>query len=198
MAEEKRMIGSYEIFQSFHIGSREVILGEDPNAAEDEMYVCAFMENNGIFERAVDAMVSDDYTEIVELFAERIKEQAKEAHREIFTAQFKGYDDRPIRACTPITYKDNLENRIVVIRPDSLRREYRLASHQLKLCIGGFGAFPNSRGTSCICVDLFTGKHSSFRRSDVLGTMTEAQLPEWAQLGLTKYREEKKQERSER
>lgn len=198
MAEEKRQFGSYKIFQSFLIGDREVVMAEDIHAAEDEMYLCAFVEDNGIMQRLVDTMVSDDYTEIAQLFADRIKEQAKKAHRQTHTRTFQGYDDRPIRECTPITYQDNLEGRIVVINPDKLRREYRLASCQLKLCIGGFGAYPGSRGTSCLCVDLHTGRHSSFRRSDVLGTMTEAQLPEWAQLGLSKYRDDMKRERNER
>lgn len=198
MAEEERQFGTYKVFQSFHIGDREVVMAEDTNAAVDEMYLCAFVEDNGIMRRLVDAMVSDDYTEIAQLYAERIKEQAKEAHRQTFTLRFQGYDDRPIRDCSPITYQDNLEGRIVVINSDKLRREYRLASCQLKLCIGGSGAHPNSRGTSCLCVDLHTGKHSYFRRSDVLGTMAEAQLPEWAQLGLSKYRDDKKRERNER
>lgn len=39
MAEEERQFGTYKVFQSFHIGDREVVMAEDIHAAEDEMYL---------------------------------------------------------------------------------------------------------------------------------------------------------------
>ena len=48
MAEEERQFGTYKIFQAFHIGNREVVMAEDIHAAEDEMYLCALVEDNGI------------------------------------------------------------------------------------------------------------------------------------------------------
>ena len=40
--QEKRMAGDYEIIHALHIGDREIVLGENPSAPEDERYVCAF------------------------------------------------------------------------------------------------------------------------------------------------------------
>ncbi|MFR5584239.1 MAG: hypothetical protein ACLTLQ_10855 [[Clostridium] scindens] len=57
--------------------------------------------------------------------------------------KIQGTDDRPITAsdCTVASYEDDLNNKIVVIKPEVLRREYRRATCQLKLCTGGFGAY---------------------------------------------------------
>ena len=71
-----------------------------------------------------------------------------------------------------------------------LRREYRRATRQLKLCMGGFGASPHSRGSACYCVDLYTGKESRYERMDVLGTIQPEDLPGWAKHGLTAIQQE--------
>ena len=77
-----------------------------------------------------------------------------------------------------------------MIKPEVLRREYRRATRQLKLCMGGFGASPHSRGSACYCVDLYTGKESRYERMDVLGTIQSEDLPGWAKHGLTAIQQE--------
>ncbi len=74
---EKRMAGTYEVIHAFEIGKKEIIIGEDRNASPDERFVVANYENNGIFERYVDALVGNDYAEISNIFAERIKNEAE-------------------------------------------------------------------------------------------------------------------------
>ena len=100
--------------------------------------------------------------------------------------------------CTPVTYDDDLNGKVVVIRPGVLRKEYQLATRQLKLCIGGFGASPHSRGSACFCVDLYSGDSSRFERRDILGTLEPEQLPQWAKLGLEQYQREHSEKRKER
>ena len=87
---------------------------------------------------------------------------------------------RQAEGCIPISYEDDLHGKIVVRKPEGLRREYRRATRQLKLCMGGFGASPHSRGSACYCVDLYTGKESRYERMDVLGTIQPEDLPGWA------------------
>ena len=198
LAEEKRMAGDYEIIQAFHIGDREVVLGVNLNAAPDERYMCSLGEKNDVLEFRNDVMVSDDYTEIVQLFGQRIIDQAKKVQQELFKPSFQGIDNEPITECNRITYKDDLHNRVAVIKPDVLRREYQHATHQLVLVTGGFGASPNSRGSACFCVNLYTGESGRYERQDILGTLNEDQLPKWAQHGLDMYRNKQKTERSDR
>ena len=97
-----------------------------------------------------------------------------------------------------ISYDDDLNGKIVVIRPGVLRREYQLATRQLKLCIGGFGASPHSRGSACFCVYLYSGDSSRFERRDILGTLEPEQLPQWAKQGLEQYQREQSEKRKER
>ena len=40
MEDKKRMVGSYEITESFRIGGRELLLGVDEDRDGDEKYIC--------------------------------------------------------------------------------------------------------------------------------------------------------------
>ena len=160
--QEKRMAGDYEIIQGLHIGDREIVLGENPRDETGMKYMCAFCRQNALFAEYSEVMASDDFPEIAELFGRRVAEQAQKTRIELNKPRIQGINDRLITAesCTPLSGEDDLHGKIVVVKPDVLRREYRRATHQLKLCTGGFGASPHSRGTACFCIDLYTGKES--------------------------------------
>ena len=66
---EKRMAGDYEIIQAVQIGDREVVLGENPQDETGMKYMCAFCRQNALFAEYSEVMASDDFPEIVELFA---------------------------------------------------------------------------------------------------------------------------------
>lgn len=198
MDQEKRMAGQYEIIHAFRIGAYEVVIGENPNAQPDEVYMCALCQENELIRQYSEMMVSDDYAEIAELFGQRIAAQAMATQQALFRPKDQGIDESPITECTPRASTDDLHDRIVVIRPEVLRREYRKCTHQLKVCTGGFGASPNSRGSACFCVDIYSGKTSRFERYEILGTMTEDQLPKWAQLHLDMYRDKHRAEQEAR
>ncbi len=192
---EKRMAGDYEIVQSLHIGDKEIVMGENLSDTNGQMYMCAYCTQFfGMFERYDEVVASDDYTEIVKIYGDRVANQAEKTRLELLENREEQNDYSVITAenCTPITHEDDLNGKIVVIRPNILRREYRAANHQLKLCTGGFGASPNSRGSACYCTDLCTGKSSRFERRDVLGTIAPEDLPQWAKDGLATIRQAEK------
>ena len=186
---EKRMAGDYEIIHAFHIGDREIVLGESLNCNPGERYMCAYCQQNEITASYSDVMISDDYCEIVKLYGERLSEQAKKTRIEQFKPKFQGINTTPLthKDCMPISSDSDLNGKIVVIRPGVLRREYQNATNQLKHCTGGFGAYPHSRGSACFCVDLYSGEQYRFERQDILGTMDRSKLPEWAALTLRSY-----------
>ena len=190
MNEEKRMAGNYEIIHSVYIGDREIVVGEDLANTEGNKFMCAYCRPALIYAVYDEVMGSDDYAEIIQLFGERVAEQAAKTREMFNDLRLEGQDVSPltIKDCTPITGDDDLHNKVIVIKPDKLRREYQRANYQLKLCTGGFGASPNSRGNACFCVDLFSGKSSRFERYEVMGTLKEEQLPKWAKDGLEAYR----------
>lgn len=180
--QETRMAGDYRIILATQIARTEVVVGENPAAEPGQRYLVAYCETLDIFTRYTDCLVSDDYAETMEIYGQRIVDKAREAAQELQRYTEEGIDLTPFRAedCAPIDYDESLENRIVVIKPEILRREYAHSVYQLKLCDGGFGASGNSRGRACYCIDLYTGKTSRYNRSDILGTLEPEQLPDWA------------------
>ena len=142
--QEKRMAGDYEVIRALYIGDREIVLGENVQDDTGMRYMCAFCRQNALFAEYSEVMASDDFPEIVELFGQRIAEQAQKTRIELSKPRIQGIDDRPITAegCTLISHEDDLHGKIVVIKPEVLRREYRRATHHLRLCTGGFGASP--------------------------------------------------------
>ena len=195
--EEKRMAGNYEVTTAFEIGTKEIIIGEDKTAAPDERFVVANYENNGIFERYVDALVGGDYAEIVKIFAERVKNEAEKVMDEKSKITV---DMTPITKedCQVLEADDRIKNKVVVIRADVFKPEYQIATKQLQLCTGGFGAEPNSRGSACFCTNLYSGKESRFERSDILGVIEKDDLPDWAKEILDAVQKEIAHRRKER
>ena len=122
--EEKRMAGDYEIIQSLHIGDREIVLGENPSGVGDERYMCAFCQKNELFANYTEIMVSDDYAELVKLFGERVAEQAEKTRIALNGPKLQGIPNAPITAegCEAIRYENDLRGKVVVIKPEVLRR----------------------------------------------------------------------------
>ena len=199
--EEKRMAGDFEIIHALRIGDREIVLGENPAGVGDEQYMCAFCTQNGLFASYTEIMVSNDYPELVRLFGERVEEQAEKTRIALNGPKIQGIPNAPITAegCEVIGYQDDLKGKVVVIKPEVLRREYRRATSQLQLCTGGFGASPNSRGSACYCTELYSGRNSRYERSDILGTIELEQLPQWAKHYLNiRLKERNQKERTDR
>lgn len=157
--------------------------------------MCAYCQQNELMALYNDVQVSGDFCEIVKLYGERLSQQAEKTRAALSKPKIHGINTTPLTKadCTPLSYDEDLNDRVVVIRPEVLRREYQMATRQIKLCTGGFGAYPHSRGSACYCVDLYSGKSARFERQDILGTLKIEQLPEWARLGLEQYRIECRQ-----
>ena len=196
--DEKRMVGDYTVINSMYIGHREIILGENPKAASGERYVCCYAERVMFYEQYLEAQVSDDFAEIVKLYGERVTQAADEIMKETekVTSEIGMNDEITAKDCKSISSDDAIEDKVIVIRGNVLRPEFRHASHQLMLCTGGFGAQKNARGRTCYCIALYSGKQTSFYRSDVLGVMDKRALPEWAKIGLQNAVEIRQNEKS--
>ena len=196
MEQTKRKIGDYTVLTSFPIGKYEVALCEDPEAPREEVYLCGYVETNGVFECLTDCMVSDSYAEIATFYGERIAEKSEEVQKEIEKIQREIGSDREIKAgsCLSISAGDKLEGKVIVVRGGILRPEYKRATSQLLLCTGGFGAQANARGRTCFATRLYDGVKTQCRRDDVLGVMPEDLLPEWAKNALDPIRSEAKRE----
>lgn len=108
---KKRMAGEYSIIQSFHIGDREVVLGENPSDTTGRRYLCAFCQMNELFAEYSEVLASDDYPQIVKIFGERVAAQAEKtraAQEEPETGS-----NRPLKGadCTLLSSEDDLNGK---------------------------------------------------------------------------------------
>lgn len=191
---EKRMADSYEITQAVYIGDKEVVMGVDKTNAMP--YFCAFCSRNDIFESYSDGIISDDYVEIVELFAGRVREQCgkvRDEQEKITVPREPVTEDM----CLPLAYDASLVGKVAAIREDALRPEYRSAPYQLVYVTGGNGALGKARGSACFCKNLYSGKSSRWERRDIQGEVKTECLPEWAKARVEKI-QRKQQDKKER
>ena len=195
----KRMFGGYEIIHALHIGDREIIVGDNPNAPKGERFMCVTCLYIDAFINPENAIVSDDFTEIIQEYGNRLAAQAEKTRPLVMKPKIQGIDTSILteKDCYSIDSNDNLNGKILVIDPTSLRHEYQMCTNQIMLCTGGFGAYPNSRGNACFCVDLYTGKMCRQERPDVMGTLDRSQLPQWAELTLIQHEQKMRQDRGD-
>lgn len=185
---KKRMVENYEIIQGIRIGDREVVFGVDERA--EMPYFCAFCSLDGIFETYHECMVSEDYVEMTELFADRVKAQCVKVHeQQSKVAVTRGKVAEEI--CRPLSQYGDIVGKVMVVRAEALRPEYRSVEHQLIYVTGGNGARENSLGTACYCITLYSGERGRWERYELLGEVRTECMPEWAEERLNEIRKQK-------
>lgn len=195
MDEEKRMAGSYKVLYNIHIGDREVLFGENQGSTDMRYMVCFCDWNNPLgIENFTDAAGSNDYLEMMTEFNDRVRSQIEAviSERDKITVSLEPFT---LELCDQIKSDTELENTVAVIKPESLRPEYRTADKQLVYVTGGFGAHGNSRGRAVYTTNLYSEKKSRWNRDDILGVLSLEQMPEWANKRLNEI--EAKQKRCE-
>ena len=197
MENEKHMAGDYEIKESVHIGGKDIIIGENLNDPDGNYYLVAYCERSDFFERFTDCLVSNNYAETAELFAQRVSKAAKMLCEE--------RDKLPESAEVILTEKDceplerqNLKGKVIVIRPDVLYSERQNAARQLYIAIAGNGLSADNFGTGVYCTNLYSKRETRFERYDVLGIIEPEKLPEWAKKGYEEIQKSRKNKERER
>jgi len=180
MTEEKRMVDTYKVTHAIHVGDREILFAVDEGKTDCPYMVCYCSWDNPLgIEQFFDAAGSDDYLEMMSEFTDRVQAQleAVRAERDKITVPLSPFASEH---CTPNDYGQSIENKVVVIRAERLRPEYRTADKQLVLAVGGFGAYANARGRAVYTVNLYSGKEARWNREDILGVLKPEYMPDWA------------------
>lgn len=188
-----------EVYQDMDIGDKSIMLGRIGAGEYNGKYVCSYIHpKHGIY-KYTGVTISEDYFEALSAFAQHIQEQTDKTRIEITAPFFNGINLEPIdkSGCKPLSEDDMLVGKVVVIRADVLRPEYRHSTCQLRLCEGGFGAHPRSRGAACFCKSLLTGEEGRFERDEILGTIEQDSLPMWAKQKLAEIEKNRKKDRGE-
>ena len=191
MPNEKRVIDKFEIIHTIQVGAREVVVGVSP----EQEFMCCFCTRDGMLEHYADAMVSDDYLEIMALYADRLQGQvaAVQAQRNTIHVPLTMLREEQ---CFPMDSETDITGKVVAIKPDALRYEYQQADRQLIFVTNGGGARGNSRGSAVFGVNVFTGRTAGrWERRDVLGEVRPEHLPQWAKDRLTVIQRERTLER---
>ena len=178
--EKPRIVGDYEIKNAVFIGDKELLLGVNMNDSNGHFYMTCYAERDFIIEIYKDAVVSDNFLEIAEIFADRLKEQVGKTIQE----QDKICKERKLitpEMCKTDIFNENLVGKILVVNADDLRPEYRTDINQVIFCKSGNGAHPDGRGTSIYGDYLATGKKTMFHRCDIIGELKQEYYPEWAE-----------------
>ncbi len=182
--EEKRIIGSYEVTQSIHIGKKEVVFGINEKE-EYPFLVCDCTYDNPLSAEWVrDAVGSDDYLEAMQIFTDRVQEQISLVRAE--HGRF-AFDMTPFTMddCIPDDRDNSIVGKVVVINAEVNRYEYRHSAYQLVLVDGGHGA-TGGRGQAVFGTSLADGRHARWERCDVLGEIRPEKMPQWAEEALAK------------
>lgn len=190
--EEKRMIGSYEVKQSIHIGSKEIVFGASPEEKYPFM-VCDCTYNNPFGAVwANEAVGTDNFLEAMSIFTERVQGQIEAVRKEQEKFDF---DMTPftIDDCIPDDKGRSIVGKVVVINAEVNRYEYRHSAYQLILAESGFGANGGLRGQAVYGTNLASGKQARWERSDILGELKPGRMPEWAKKALERIQTQKKE-----
>ena len=83
MSEEKRMIGSYEVEHSIHLGDKEVVLGVNKKEQYPFMVCYCTYDNPLGVPWATEAVGSDDYLEAMQIFLDRVQAQVELSRAEL-------------------------------------------------------------------------------------------------------------------
>jgi hypothetical protein len=190
--EDKRTVCGLEVPFAMHVGDREVLFLLDPKSDETPFLVGYRTAVPELGLEQVDGLVGgDDYLEAVDEFLCRVQEQVTQVRAD------REMSDEPQEVfgashCLPDGMKHHLEGRVVILKPEGLRHEYRNAAHQLIYITGGFGALPAARGQTVYGNAVFTGDKFTYRRHQVLGVLDPAKAPNWVQQGVKAIRAQQK------
>ncbi len=76
--------------------------------------------------------------------------------------------------------EDNYAEKLLIMKPEALKKEYRQPFFQYFYAQSGFGCYPDKLGGKIFGSFLADGEKAQFRRSDFLGAADMEKLPQWA------------------
>ena len=185
---EADMAGDYKITHQFRIGGRTLVLGHNPEDHETPYLVC--YQDFGLgFPRFTEAVGSDDYLEIVELFSQRLQQQI-EAVKQQRAERNLPSTILTLEHCRRREPEESLEGKLVIVKANNISPEYRSADYQLGYALGGFGCKPGAGGRAVFFEELYSGERSRWDVGDILGIADLDKLPEWAKTKVAEHEKE--------
>jgi len=96
--------------------------------------------------------------------------------------------------CSAGMYDCDVTDKVLVMKPDTLKEEYWSQQNQLWLATGGFGCDPKASGRAIYAHCLADGEEVRWNREDFVGVLDDQNLPAWAREKLEELRAPKQTE----
>lgn len=191
--EKKEIIEGYTVQSSIWVGGKRMIYAKDETERMERPYMKCIYTENGLFGRYDNAFISDSFEEIVQLYADDIKEEAVILEAQNRVDGIRESECLKKEDIIPVGHDERIVGEIVAVDSKYLSDGYKSIRNQLYYVIGGFGAEANSRGRACLCTDLNTGKGDRIERYQVLGIVPADKLPEFAKKTMEVIRQKEKE-----
>lgn len=194
MDEEKIKCGDYEITEELHIGDKTVVFGEKTGSYDPDRYLCAYRQII-LFYANYTAIETGSYLDMMDVFTTRVKAQIENA-RETLKQIPVPIEVVTSEMCYPWDPSENIEGKVIAIKPEVLRPECQHAVNQLGYVTGGFGAKGNARGNAVFLKELYSLEETRFERSDIQGVVKPECLPAWAKQSLEQINQKQKKDKT--
>lgn len=195
MTDDRFAADGYKIIQSVEINGMEIVIAENPAAEKPYLAWRRSLDEAFGAESHMLPLYSSDYLEALKGF---ILSQSACVDSLSLERLYRGsaVADAPLAIgdCVPGGMDADLKGKVVAIKADALRPEYRARSHQLTLATGGFGCSPGSRGSAVYGTNIYSGEQDRWDRRDILGVVRDDALPGWVHEKLPRLREPRERE----
>lgn len=182
MAIEFKYVENYEILNSFRIGMKTIVIGENANAEKDERYICSYMKvASGIPLFTDDHLsLSDNYLEILKNYTELLRDEILKMEIEINHSEIP-YSVITEDDCYENDYTQNITGKIVAVKREVFYPEYQRAECQICIVSGGVGAEAYARGETLNCINLCDGSELECGRDEIIGVIKPECMPSWVE-----------------
>ena len=191
---ESMKCGDYAITQELCIGDKTVVFGEKPGDYGPDRYLCAYRQMI-LFYASYSEIETGSYLDMMDVFTTRVQAQIEQARETLSQIKVPIEVITP-EMCSPDDPGENIEGKVVAIKPEVLRPECQHAANQLGYVVGGFGAHGNARGNAVFVKNLYSQEDTRFERYDVQGIVKPECLPEWAKQNLEQIKQRQKKEKN--
>lgn len=191
---ESMKCGDYAIIQELCIGDKTVVFGEKPGDYGPHRYLCAYRQIV-LFYANYSEIETGSYLDMMDVFTTRVQAQIQQARETLSPITVPMAVITP-EMCSPDDPSENIEGKVIAIKPEVLRPECQHAVSQLGYVTGGFGARGNARGNAVFVKKLYGMEDTRFERSDIQGVVKPECLPEWAKKNLEQIKQRQKKEKN--
>ena len=129
MDKERRMIDNYEVRDSVWFDGREYILAEDKSGKSEMPYMTCVGTRNDFIASYNDVLISSDYMELFQVFADWLSEQAKMFSDE---RKLSEPDSPPLTSadCVAGGLEFDIEGKVIIIKTSDNWRENYVSTYQ--------------------------------------------------------------------